>query len=111
MRIQQQIEQKLIAALAPQRLALSNESHSHNVPEGSESHFNAIIVAEAFEGKSLVQRHRAVYGAIGEELRNEIHAFTMKTYTPREWQATGGEAENPAPKCRGGAKREGLFQG
>jgi BolA protein len=107
MRVQRQIEQKLQVAFEPERLAIVNESGNHNVPEGSESHFNAIIVSAAFEDQNLVQRHRAVYGAIGEELRTEIHAFTMKTLTPAEWEAAGGEAENPAPKCRGGAKREG----
>lgn len=111
MRVQRQIEEKIRAALDPERLAIINESGNHNVPEGSESHFNAIVVAAAFEGQNLVARHRAVYGAIGDELRDEIHAFTMKTLTPAEWEAAGGEAENPAPKCRGGAKREGLFQG
>ena len=109
MRVQRLIEEKLEKALNPERLAVVNESGNHNVPPGSESHFNAIIVSAAFDGLTLVKRHRAVYAAIGDELRDEIHAFTMKTLTPAEWQAAGGEAENPAPKCRGGAKREGLF--
>ena len=100
------IEAKLIDALGPERLALVNESHGHNVPKGSETHWNAIIVSDQFRDKSLIERHRAVYDALGDELREGIHALTMKTLTPEEWQAAGGEVANPAPPCRGGSKAD-----
>lgn len=109
MRVQTQLEEKIKAALAPQHIELHNESHKHHVPPGSESHFNAIIVSASFEGQSRVQRQRAVYEAVGELLRTEVHAFTMKTFTPDEWQAAGGSAENASPDCRGGSKAEGRF--
>lgn len=102
MSVQQQIEQKLRDRLAPERLSVVNESRMHNVPPGSESHFNAIIVSQHFEGLTLLRRHRAVYAALDDELRDKIHALTMKTMTPAEWEAAGGEAQNPAPPCRGG---------
>jgi acid stress-induced BolA-like protein IbaG/YrbA len=50
------------------------------------SHFEAVIVSSAFEGKSMVQQHQLVYGALGDRMRAEIHALSMKTYTPSKWQ-------------------------
>jgi BolA protein len=106
MTVAQQIEDKLKSALSPERLSLVNESHQHNVAKGSETHFNLIIVSPAFEGKNRVQRQRAVYGALGEELKAGVHALTMKTLTPAEWDAAGGEVVNPAPRCMGGSKHD-----
>jgi acid stress-induced BolA-like protein IbaG/YrbA len=51
------------------------------------THFEAVIVSEAFTGKSLVQRHQLVYQTLGDRMRAEIHALSMKTYTPQEWQS------------------------
>jgi len=50
------------------------------------THFEAVIVSPAFEGKSMVQQHQLVYGALGDRMRAEIHALSMKTYTPQKWQ-------------------------
>ncbi len=59
----------------------------HLVVEGDDgTHFNAVIVSEAFDGKSRVQRHQIVYKALGDRMREEIHALSMKTLTPQEWQ-------------------------
>jgi BolA protein len=98
------LEQKLLDGLQPQRMSLVNESGNHSVPKGSETHWNLIIVSEVFDGKSLMQRHRAVYGALGDTMQ-KIHALTMKTLTPAEWEAAGGEVTNPAPPCMGGSKK------
>ncbi len=57
---------------------------------GDGQHFEAVIVAPAFEGKRLVQRHQLVYGALGDRMREEIHALSMKTLTPAEWAAQKG---------------------
>ena len=57
---------------------------------GDGAHFEALIVSPAFEGKSRVQRHQLVYAALGERMREEIHALSMKTLTPAEWAAQGG---------------------
>ncbi len=62
----------------------------HVEVEGDGHHFEAIVVARAFEGKSRVQRHQLVYGALGDRMRSEIHALSMRTLTPQEWQATRG---------------------
>ncbi len=57
---------------------------------GDGQHFEALVVSAAFEGKSRVQRHQLVYAALGERMREEIHALSMRTLTPAEWQALKG---------------------
>lgn len=99
MLVQNQIDTCLKAAFTPEHLELLNESHMHNVPEGSESHFKAVIVSEDFEGKRLVQRHQQVYAAMGD-LMKQIHALALHTFTPTEWAERGEAADSP--KCRGG---------
>ena len=56
---------------------------------GDGQHFQALVVSGAFEGRSRVQRHQIVYAALGERMREEIHALSMRTLTPREWSAGG----------------------
>jgi acid stress-induced BolA-like protein IbaG/YrbA len=51
---------------------------------GDGQHFEALIVSAAFEGKSRVARHQLVYAALGERMRAEIHALSMRTLTPAE---------------------------
>jgi len=53
---------------------------------GDGQHFEAVIVSAAFDGKSRVQRHQLVYGALGDRMRQEIHALSMRTLTPDEWR-------------------------
>ena len=54
---------------------------------GDGQHFQALVVSTAFAGKSRVQRHQLVYGALGERMREEIHALSMQTLTPEEWRS------------------------
>jgi BolA protein len=103
MQIQQQIEQKLRAQYAPLHLEVANESHMHDVPEGSESHFRVVLVTAQFEGKPLVQRHRAVNTTLQQELQGQIHALALHTMTPEEWFAKNGKAPE-SPPCLGGGK-------
>jgi acid stress-induced BolA-like protein IbaG/YrbA len=56
---------------------------------GDGEHFQALVVSGAFEGKSRIQRHQLVYAALGERMREEIHALSMRTLTPGEWKAQG----------------------
>lgn len=58
----------------------------HIEVEGDGQHFYATIVSSAFEGRRPIQRHQLVYGALGDRMREEIHALSMKTLTPAEWQ-------------------------
>ncbi len=54
--------------------------------EGDGRHFEAVVVSEEFAGENRVQRHQRVYQALGERMREEIHALSIKTYTPQEWE-------------------------
>ena len=53
--------------------------------EGDGHHFEAVIVSAAFRGKNKVQQHQVVYRALGDRMREEIHALSMQTYTPEDW--------------------------
>jgi acid stress-induced BolA-like protein IbaG/YrbA len=54
-------------------------------PMGDDHHFQLIIVSERFNGKNMVQQHQLVYGALGEAMREAIHALALRTYTPEQW--------------------------
>ena len=57
-----------------------------NVKGDDGTHFEAVIVSSAFEGKRMVAQHQLVYAALGDRMRAEIHALSMQTYTPQQWQ-------------------------
>ena len=59
---------------------------THLEVDGDGQHFNALIVSSAFAGKRPIQRHQMVYAALGDRMREEIHALSMKTLTPEEYQ-------------------------
>lgn len=58
--------------------------------EGDGRHFQALIVSAAFAGKNRVARHQLVYAALGERMREEIHALSMTTLTPEQWAKARG---------------------
>ncbi|CAH2791514.1 MAG: YrbA protein [uncultured Caballeronia sp.] len=58
----------------------------HVEVEGDGQHFFATIVSDAFEGKRSIARHQLVYAALGDRMRAEIHALSMKTLTSAEWK-------------------------
>ena len=66
----------------------------HLEVEGDGRHFFATIVAAEFEGRSRVARHQRVYAALGDRMREQIHALSMKTLTPAEWR-TRPAADTP----------------
>ena len=70
-------------------------SCEHLEVEGDGRHFYATIVCEAFAGCSRVARHQQVYAALGDRMREQIHALSMKTLTPAEWAA----APSAAPRA------------
>ncbi len=57
--------------------------------EGDGRHFEAVVVSEEFAGKSRVQRHQRVFQTLGDRMREEIHALSIKTFTPQEWESNG----------------------
>ena len=52
---------------------------------GTRDHYQARIVSAAFEGKSLIEQHQMVYGALGDAMHGPIHALALRTYTPEAW--------------------------
>ena len=62
-------------------------SCEHVEVEGDGQHFQAVIVCTAFAGLSKVKQHQLVYGALGDRMREEIHALSMQTLTPAQWAA------------------------
>ncbi len=55
--------------------------------DGDGQHFEAVIVSPEFRSKRTLQQHQLVYQALGERMHAQIHALSMKTYTPEEWAA------------------------
>jgi len=60
------------------------------VQSDDDTHFEALIVAAAFAGKRSLARHQLVYAALGARMGREIHALSIKAYTPEEWAAMDG---------------------
>ena len=69
------IERFIAAGLACEHLAV----------EGDGRHFFATVVSKEFEGSSRIARHQRVYKALGDRMREQIHALSMRTLTPAEW--------------------------
>ena len=60
---------------------------THLEVKGDGAHFEAVVVSPEFAGLQRVRRHQLVYQALGDRMREEIHALSMKTLTPDEWAA------------------------
>lgn len=100
----ERIQTKLTDELHPAHLDVENESRMHNVPKGSETHFKVLVVSAEFEGKGLLDRHRRVNGILAAELREGLHALTIRALTPAQWAEQGG-AGFASPPCLGGEKK------
>lgn len=98
--VQKKIESNLNLAFSPVYLDVKNESHMHHSGRGLESHFKVVVVSANFEGQSLITRHRAINSALEYELKNDIHALAIHTYTPTEWLDIKAQAPNSIP-CQG----------
>ena len=76
-----------LAPLRPERLEIEDESARHAGHEGAKSgggHYRLTIVSEQFSGKSSLARHRMIHDLLGEMMQKEIHAISIKAYTPGE---------------------------
>ena len=69
----------------------------HLEVEGDGEHFFATIVSAEFDGLTRIRRHQRVYAALGERMRAEIHALSMKTLTPAEWAEGSAAPGQTAP--------------
>ena len=105
------ITKKLTEAFRPLHLEVRNESHMHNVPANSETHFKVIIASAEFDTpkcKTPLARHRAVNAVLAEEVASDgpVHALSIVAKTPAQWekmvQEGGVDAIGPSPNCRGG---------
>ncbi len=105
MSLQQTIEARIGAELAPAHLEVINESHMHSVAPGSETHFKVVIVSAAFEGLNAVKRHQLVYKVLHEQLtqKPKIHALAITSRTPSEWDAS--PVANESPECESKKKK------
>lgn len=81
------IRELLTAALAPQSLAVDDDSHKHAGhagARGGQGHFSVDIVSAAFAGKLPLARHRLVYAALDAMMQADIHALSIRARTPYE---------------------------
>jgi acid stress-induced BolA-like protein IbaG/YrbA len=60
---------------------------SQAMVHGDGHHFEAVIICDAFAGQTMIKQHRMVYAALGNAMESAIHALSMRTYTPQEWQS------------------------
>ena len=80
------IRERLTEVFSPQALNIIDESakHAGHASTGGAGHFVVEIVSDAFDGNSLIQRHRQVYEALDDIMHSEIHALSIKASTPAE---------------------------
>jgi acid stress-induced BolA-like protein IbaG/YrbA len=71
------IERSIAAHLPCEHLAVRGDGH----------HWEALVVSARFEGLPRIRRHQLVYAALGERMREEVHALSMTTLTPEQWEA------------------------
>jgi acid stress-induced BolA-like protein IbaG/YrbA len=78
---EQQIRQMIESGLPGSQVSVTGDGR----------HFEAVVVAEAFSGKSMIEQHRMVYATLGESFRTDaIHALSLRTYTPADWAGLAG---------------------
>lgn len=100
--LENSIRDKLSTTFQPKVLDVVNESYMHNVPKGSETHFKVVVVSDAFEGVSLVERHRKINTLLQEEFSKGLHALSIVAKTSSQWEKSSQKVD-PSPPCRGGA--------
>lgn len=85
----EKIRRILEETFSPEHLEIQDDSAGHAGHAGARQgggHFFVTLVSRAFEGKSAVRRHQLVYAALGDMMREEIHALGLKVFTPEEFQ-------------------------
>ena len=97
----QRIADILSQQLSSEQVEIIDESHKHHVPEGHESHFNILVISEAFQALSKLDRHRLINKLLAEEFKTGLHALSLHLHTPTEWE-TAREQLLASPNCRNG---------
>jgi BolA protein len=83
----QAIRERIENALQPESLSIEDEGHLHVGHEGAKDgrgHFRVMVVSEAFDGLTMIQRHRAIYDALGDLMATDIHALAIDAYSSNE---------------------------
>ena len=93
----QRIE-KLLEAIEPSHLLVTDFSHEHSGRSGTESHIKIGIAGDIFQGKNRVKRHQMIYGCLKEEMEAGIHALQLHVFTQEELLTAKIE---PPPRCKG----------
>lgn len=107
MSIRSSIEQKLQRRFAPvAHLDLENESHQHASGPEAETHFRLVLVSDRFDGVGRLDRQRQVMDCLAEERARGLHALTLRTYTPTEWDQVKDSLDMVSPPCYGGSRRK-----
>ncbi|MES9882697.1 MAG: BolA/IbaG family iron-sulfur metabolism protein [Sedimenticola sp.] len=102
--MKESIEKAITDALQPQFLEVIDESHTHNVPEGAQSHFKVTVVSDKFKGEKLITRHRLINGLLKEAFNESLHALALHTMTPEEWDKKGAHPSD-SPEHMGVSKQ------
>lgn len=97
---EQRIRQRIEAALQPLRLELIDDSHLHAGHGAVGGHYTVRIIADAFEGKSLLQRHRLVYDAVSDLMDGEVHALSIEARTSAESAGTATDQSSSTHQGR-----------
>jgi len=95
---------KIITFVSPESIKSAIEKSletSHVEVQGDGTHFEAVVVSGDFEGKTPIDRHKLVYSALGDAMKKDIHALSIKTYTPEQWSGN----KQGGYKCR---KKSGI---
>uniref|UniRef100_A0A7R9ZT94 BolA-like protein n=1 Tax=Craspedostauros australis TaxID=1486917 RepID=A0A7R9ZT94_9STRA len=103
--VEASIRAKLSQQFEPAYLDVINESHMHNVPANSETHFKVVVVSSQFDDIAMpVKRHRLINTALAEEMEGPVHALSIVAKTPTQWEKmiADGKAIPASPSCRGG---------
>ncbi|HKJ16866.1 MAG TPA: BolA family protein [Xanthomonadales bacterium] len=82
-----EMRRRLEQALNPEQLSIEDEGHMHVGHEGARDgrgHFRVMVISDAFEGLSMLQKHRAIYDALGDLMKTDIHALAIDAYSSSE---------------------------
>ena len=99
--IGEEIERRIADGFELLHLEVANESHQHNVPENSQTHFKVVLVSDDFLDASRINRHRLINALLADLLAGPVHALALHPYTEGEWRKRFGEAPL-SPPCHGG---------
>ena len=93
----QRIEDQLAEAIDLDHLEVVDESHNHSVPDGAQSHFKVVAVADSFAQSTRIARHRQINNLLQAEFDGGMHALAIHAYSPDEWQKRFGSAPMSPP--------------